>query len=158
MSSSWHRRAIPAEAIAFELLQQGLSVVIPVTGSSMLPFLRSEDLVTLAPLDRGPALGDVVAFRRPDGRMVLHRVVSVEPQRILVRGDAARVVDGWITPDQVTARVVAVERGGTALRFGLGSESKLIALASRFGLLVWVLAPCRVWIRNRARVAESTTA
>ena len=151
MRKPWSQRAIAAEALAFEMLSEGYSVQIPMTGSSMSPFVRDSDLVTLTPLDRDPVRGEIVAFRRPDSRMIVHRVVAIDSGKLLLRGDAARVADGWIDAHGVIGRVSAVERSGTERNLGLGFESGMISIVSRLGILVWMLAPLRFWLRRRNR-------
>lgn len=120
-------------ALAGDLLGRGTSVRIRVTGSSMSPFIRSGDVVTLVPPpSRGVRLGDVIAFSPQPGRMVVHRVVAGTARAPLTRGDAALAID---EPGTVLGAVVQVERAGRALRLGLGRERLLIALAQRWGLL-----------------------
>ena len=93
------------------LLDEGKrDIPIPVSGTSMTPFLSPGDTVYVSrtPLFRR---GDIVLFRRPDGRYVLHRLLSADEERCLLRGDAQS------TPESVPAaclraRVEAVRRRG----------------------------------------------
>ena len=139
-----------ADALALELLAEGLSVEIPVTGSSMAPFVRSGDVLRLAPLVAPACRGDVVAFPRPDGRMVVHRVVAAAGDRLLTRGDAVPQADGWIAAAALAGRVVSVERRGRATRWGLGPGALLIAWLSRRGLFAPAMRPWR-WLVRRIR-------
>ncbi|MEM7349310.1 MAG: S24/S26 family peptidase [Acidobacteriota bacterium] len=140
------------EALLTELLAEGLSVEIPVTGASMSPYIRSRDVITLAPLADEPVRrGDVVAFPRPGGRLVVHRVIDLDDGRILTRGDAAPRADGWIDRETVVGRVTAIERRGRSVRFGVGWGPLAIAMASRTGLLCLVFKPIRWWFRTVQR-------
>lgn len=70
------------------LAQGGESVPVPVSGTSMCPFLRPGDVVNLSSLTRPPRRGDVVLFTRANGRYVLHRIWKVLPDGIcLLLGD-----------------------------------------------------------------------
>lgn len=134
------------DPLVLELLAEGMSVEVPVTGDSMSPFIRDLDVVTLVPLGHEPPRrGDVVAFPRPDGRLVIHRVVASAGGRLRTRGDAAGLADGWIDAEILIGRVEKIERRGRRVRLGLGAERALIALLSRAGLLAPLLRPVR-WL------------
>ncbi len=126
-----------------DLLAEGTSVEIPVTGDSMSPCIRGSDVVTLEPIDdRELRLGDVVAFPRPDGRLVIHRVVTLEAKRLRTRGDATSAADAWIDQQRLVGRVSKVRRQTRETRWGLGPGRGLIAVFSRAGwlrLLFWPL-------------------
>ncbi len=93
------------EPLVLDLLAGGVSVELPVTGGSMSPHVRSGDVLTLAPIDdRRLRLGDVVAFPRPEGRLVIHRVVALEEGRLRTRGDAASRADAWIDGESLIGR------------------------------------------------------
>ncbi len=149
LGSSAESLGFSAEGLVFELLAEGMAVEIPVTGASMSPFIRGLDVLSLAPLDRGAiARGDVVAFPRPGGRMVVHRVVAATGDQLLTRGDAAPQPDAWIAAAMAAGRVESVARRGRLVRWGLGPEAPLIAWLSRFGLLAPLLRPVR-WLVRR---------
>ncbi len=142
-------------ALVLDLLAGGMSVEIPVTGGSMSPCIRGLDVVTLAPAgDRRVRRGDVVAFARPDGRLVIHRVVAFEAERVRTRGDAASQADPWIGRASLVGHVEGVSRRGRRARWGLGPGRSLIALLSRAGLLLHLLRPVRWLTRIRRRTAD----
>ncbi len=127
-----------------DLLAEGTSVEIPVTGDSMSPCIRGSDVVTLEPVDGEEVrLGDVVAFTRPDGRLVIHRVVALDAKRLRTRGDATSAADAWIPQQSVIGRVEKVGRRGRTTRWGLGLGRVLIAVLSRAGWLRLVFWPLR---------------
>jgi signal peptidase I len=114
----------------------GGALAITATGSSMAPFIRAGDVVTLHALTRPPRMGDVVAASFPDGaQLVIHRVVGRGARGLRVKGDATSFEDGWFEQDQVLARVAKVERLGRPVRWGLGRERWAIAALSRARLL-----------------------
>ena len=64
-----------------------------VVGVSMLPLLRQNvDTVIIEPLTAPAKKYDVVLFRR-DGQLVLHRIVAVEEDCYIIRGDNAPGID-----------------------------------------------------------------
>lgn len=83
-----------------------------VTGASMVPFLFNQRSLVFLEKDTGyvPKKGDIVFFARPDGAMVLHRVLEVrEDGTLLINGDA----QSWtevIVPEQILARVTHIRR------------------------------------------------
>ena len=63
-----------------ELLAQGQSVSLTVTGESMSPFLRhGRDQIRLAAVTAPPQRGDMVFFRRRNGQYIMHRVLRRMP-------------------------------------------------------------------------------
>jgi hypothetical protein len=95
------------------------------SGGSMYPTIRDADPVLLAPLARRVRRGQVVLV--PLGpRLMLHRVVDVQGDIVLTRGDARQRNDAPVPRRDVFARAVAVRRQTTittlvvTLRFGVG--------------------------------------
>jgi len=94
------------------------------SGGSMHPTIRHADPVLLAPLARRPRRGQVVLV--PLGpRLMLHRVVDVQGDVVLTRGDARQRNDAPVPRRDVFAHAVAVRRQTTVttlvvtLRFGV---------------------------------------
>ncbi|HOL17759.1 MAG TPA: S26 family signal peptidase, partial [Bacillota bacterium] len=113
--------------------ERGVPLRTMVRGSSMYPFIRNNDVVTIAPLNgRLPRIGEVVACTHPvTGRLVIHRVIKKNAHGWLLQGDNCPRADGEVTGDQIIGRVIRIERGGREVRLGLGAERKLIALLNR---------------------------
>ncbi len=78
-----------------------------VTSSSMWPTLKKGDLVFLKGVDRPEdlAVGDIIGFELDDGGFAIHRVVSIEADRITTKGDANREADPVMSFDRVIGRV-----------------------------------------------------
>lgn len=106
-------------------------------GSSMYPFIRDSDIVTISPLgERIPQPGDVVAFlRMPSGRLVVHRVTTRQGIGLLAQGDGLAESDGVVSHDDVIGIVSRVERQGREVRLGLGPERRVIGALQHLGLL-----------------------
>ncbi len=126
---------VPLEGLMRGLLEEGTAVTVDVTGSSMTPFIRSGDAVTLRPTPAASArLGDTLAVLRPGERLRVHRLIRRRPT-LQTRGDAAPESDPPVHDHEVLARVEQVKRGGRRVRLGLGPERIALALLSRWGFL-----------------------
>ena len=67
--------------VLLDALARGESVRVRVQGVSMLPWLREGDRVCVRPAaGRRLRRGDVVLFRRPPARLILHRIVGVRTE------------------------------------------------------------------------------
>ena len=106
-------------------------------GGSMFPFIRSGDVLTIAPVgDARLRPGDVAAARvAGSGRLAVHRIVASRGRAYLFRGDNSSEADRWIPVADVLGVVVRVERRGRRVRLGLGPDRFLIAFLNRIGLL-----------------------
>lgn len=129
-----------------ELLAQGQSVSLTVTGESMSPFLRhGRDQIRLAAVTAPPQRGDMVFFRRRNGQYIMHRVLRRMPDgNYAVIGDGQQQVEFPIAPEQIFAVVTQVCRKGV----WLGPES----FWWRFFAGPWLtLLPLRPLLRRMAR-------
>ena len=82
-------------------------------GTSMLPFFRPErDLMIVEPAAGRLKKYDVALYRRPDGRYVLHRVLSVRPRDYAIRGDNAERMEYGITDREILGVMTAFVRDG----------------------------------------------
>lgn len=83
-------------------------------GVSMLPLLRQgRDLLTVEA--KGPArckAGDVVLFRRPNGQLILHRIVAVRAADYVLRGDNCTGDEAGVTEEQILGVMTGFVRGG----------------------------------------------
>lgn len=129
-----------------ELLAQGQSVSLTVTGESMSPFLRhGRDQIRLAAVIAPPQRGDMVFFRRRNGQYIMHRVLRRMPDgNYAIIGDGQQQVESPIAPEQIFAVVTQVCRKGV----WLGPES----FWWRFFAGPWLtLLPLRPLLRRMAR-------
>lgn len=98
---------------ALELLHEYFSRGEPfrlvVTGTSMVPFLRSgKDSVLLSPLSKPPKRGQIFLFRMGD-RLVLHRLWKITEKGWIMNGDGQVKLER-IQAEQVEAVVTHVIR------------------------------------------------
>ena len=136
-----------------DLLAEGWSVEMEVTGGSMAPCLLDGDVVTVAPIRGAPELGDIVVWvdRR---RLLVHRVVARHPvvdgpPLWVTRGDAVPFADPAADLSEFLGTVVAARRRGRPLRWGLGRGRRTIARLSRWGWWAFVAGPWRWWVRRQ---------
>jgi hypothetical protein len=119
------------------------------SGGSMSPFIRSGDIITIAPVRGAIHIGDVLAFRQLEGgQLRVHRVIARRTRAFLLRGDNGCHSDGWVTAEMILGRISRIEHKDRSVRFGLGPEKLFIALLSRLDLLrkivraaCWLLRP-----------------
>ena len=102
-----------------ELLEETDNVPLVISGSSMTPFLvHHRDTVYLSKISRPLKRGDMILYRRANGKYILHRIYRTEPNTYTLVGDAQTTLEQGISPDQVLALVTAVHRKGNLLKPG----------------------------------------
>lgn len=103
--------------VLVDLMEQGHTVSLTITGNSMSPFLaHGRDRICFrkpaGPLKRG----DMAFFRRRNGAYVMHRVCRVDPAgNYYLVGDGQQDIEGPVAPEQVLGVVTRVCRKGTWL-------------------------------------------
>ncbi len=99
---------------ADELLRQGKSVQLPITGYSMYPLLvPGRDRVILAPADHMPyRRGDVMLYRREKGILVLHRIWKRKKDGYYMVGDNQKEIEGPLREDQLIGVMTGMIRDG----------------------------------------------
>ena len=120
-------RRLPTELIA-DLLTRGHSVRFQARGDSMHPIIRDEDYLHIVPHDGSPITrGDVVLTLSERG-LTVHRVVDIDGDVIITRGDNAAAPDPSLHSSRILGRVSYVERDGAQQRMDRLSP---VALAAR---------------------------
>jgi hypothetical protein len=90
------------------LLKQGISVQLRVSGNSMQPLLRGDEILEIAPLaGQMPRLGDLLLFRTQDNKALVHRVIwrHWRQGRVQTQGDACLACDAPIPVAFIFGRV-----------------------------------------------------
>lgn len=127
----------------------------------MFPFIKDGDVITIAPLRPGAepcvrtcGIGHVVAFINPmNQRLVVHRIIGRHKSGFLIMGDnTQRPVAEMVERDGILGRVVRIERGQHRVWLGLGPERYAIAVLSRAGMLLPVIARAEVLTRLLRRL------
>lgn len=121
------------------------SLRFQVTGSSMYPFIKNGDIVTVSPPPAGDmSLGRAVAFVNPrTKKLAIHRIVGKKSDSYIIKGDAISSIDGFVPKKDILGCVSRVERGGKDFPLGLGIGRIMIAFLSKRNML-----PLIFWFWN----------
>ena len=113
-----------------EQLANGKSVIFSPRGVSMRPLIRQgKDSVVISPITESPAKYDIIFYRYPDGKYVLHRIVKVTEDGYLCLGDNTYWYE-TVKNDYVLAVVTAFRRGRR--QFDVSNR--------------WYRLYCRIWV------------
>ncbi len=105
-------------------------------GPSMNPTLKAGDGLSVIPYgNRKIHVGDVVVFREPEGKNnIVHRVVAVESQGIITRGDNNINIDSWVLlPYDIIGRVISAQRENRSVTIHGGAWGRI------FAPLLWII-------------------
>lgn len=99
--------------ILHRLVEEGHEVCVPISGSSMTPFLAHErDTVCFQTPDRPLRAGDMVFFQRRTGQYIMHRICRIKKDGYYIVGDAQSDVEGPIAREQIFGLVTRARRKG----------------------------------------------
>lgn len=95
-----------------EKIENGGTVQLPITGTSMLPLLVwGRDTVELIKCEN-PQKYDIIFYRRDDGHFVLHRIVGKDEKGLVLCGDNQVKKEYGITEKHIIAVVKSFTRKG----------------------------------------------
>jgi GNAT superfamily N-acetyltransferase len=111
--------------LSAEILRQGGSFQFRAHGSSMAPFIRDGDLLTVTPCDPAAlVVGNVALYRTRRDRVVAHRVVRKSVQRggwtLVTQGDARLHPDSPVPGDCLLGRITRIQRGDRVFQLDRG--------------------------------------
>ena len=131
-----------------EVLSNGASLRVRVTGRSMKPFLRGGEVLTIRQVScLSLGRGDLILFRNNDDLPVLHRIIKKRKSGdgtfcVLTKGDALMAFDGEITGERVLGKVFRIER---TLRSGKTRHMHMNSLFYRgMNFLIAVLGSLKI--------------
>ncbi len=104
-----------AELLPFieEAFNRNATFKIPITGTSMNPFLvQGRDFVFLKKPNLPLEIGDIPLYRRDDGVFVLHRIVGKDENGYIMCGDNQFLLEKNITDSHIIGVVCTVCRDG----------------------------------------------
>ncbi len=136
------------------VLGRGACFRFQAKGYSMSPFIRDKDIITISQIPADTVRpGNVAAVINPlNNAVIVHRVIARTENGILLKGDNLTANDGIFTYDAIAGIVTNVERNGKRVRLTSASAQKLIAVASRSGLLNSHILPFLRKVKNAARL------
>ncbi len=138
------------QAVLEKWREAGEKHLIPITGRSMLPFIREGDRALVAHGCQGIRPGDVIVFRQGES-LIAHRVIRLlADHTFLTRGDNAEQFDAPVPGEAVLGRVLAIQRGAQVMRLHTTAWSitgRLIVMGTLAGgqLYRWV-RPLKRWL------------
>lgn len=113
-----------------EKIENGGTVQIPITGTSMLPLLVwGRDSALLCKCERAQK-GDIIFYRRDDGHFVLHRIIGKDENGYILCGDNQWVKEYGIEDRHIIGVVNSITRNGKKI----GVDNK----AYRFYNKLWM--------------------
>lgn len=119
------------------------NIPVPLSGSSMTPFLHDGDTVFLNLPKQEPKPGDILLYQRGDGQYVLHRVIRIKGDTLWMLGDAQMEKEP-IGRDQIRAMATAVIARGQKLF----PDSERWLLFSKWWRRLIPLRPAIAWMHN----------
>lgn len=106
-------------AVLRELIEKGHQVSLLISGSSMSPFLiHHRDTIYFKKPDRELRVGDMVFYRRGNGKYIMHRIRRIRPEGFYMIGDAQWEIEGPLQREQIFGLITAVERKGKLIQPG----------------------------------------
>ena len=109
----------------------GMAVVL---SGSMEPELSVDDVILVQQQD-GYEVGDVVVYQS-GGALVVHRIVRIDGEKVVTKGDANNAEDGEMDIGMIKGRVIGHANGaGTAVRLLKSPMVSIALLAAAIFLL-----------------------
>lgn len=126
------------------LSQDKQTMKIQCLGNSMSPFIRDRNILTIRPFDRNKPVhkGDIVAVAIHDARRILvHRVIDFNEQRVLLKGDGNIENDGWFDIADILGIVQRIETESGVGYTPRHWQNAVIAMGSRFNVIRHMFLP-----------------
>lgn len=99
---SWNARSLTGNELPMPM---GYGAALVLTGS-MEPTIMADDLILVSAHESYDA-GDIVVYQ--SGRiLVVHRILRMEENAIITKGDANQAEDEPVAPEQIKGKVIAV--------------------------------------------------
>lgn len=98
-----------------ETLENGGTVELPITGTSMFPLLKAGRDTVIIKADNSYNVGDIIFYRRDDGHFVLHRIVGTDENGYVLCGDNQVALEQNITKKHIIAKVIEIHRDGKTI-------------------------------------------
>ena len=129
-----------------EELEKNGRLIYTNVGDSMMPLLRQRrDLVIIEKRPEGRCRKyDVVLYRRPNGKHVLHRILKVRKNDYVICGDNRRVREFGVPDEWIIGVLTGVVRDGRQINV---TDRRYRLYAHLWCDFFWIRAAL-IWIRN----------
>lgn len=139
-----------------ELVEEGISVEVPVFGLSMFPFLLPGNIVRIENVELSSInTGDIIVFKQNE-KLVLHRVVKLIEQSIITKGDSLIREDDIANQAYIIGKVVEYgtkDKMNTVNTFSFKLYSKIIIYSRWFN--GYILNPLSIiWFKFFRRAED----
>jgi len=118
MDSELQRRTASACELVADVASNFGKVCLRVTGASMIPAVWPGDVIHVRRSNPAELRPGQIALHRRYGSLVVHRIVRIEGNRIITRGDTLLEDDPAIPAVDVLGRVDSMVRSGRLLYHG----------------------------------------
>lgn len=101
------------EPVIIEVLENNSTVTITASGTSMEPLIHDgKDNVVLKKPGGDFRIGDIVLYKRNNGKLVLHRIIGKDENGFILRGDNQLLKEYGISESQIIAVLDSIEKNG----------------------------------------------
>ena len=95
--------------LMLEAFNDNKTFSFPIKGTSMLPLLKNDDVVTIKKIENDIKKGDILLFKRNDGSFILHRVNKIKKDHYLIVGDHQTPLEK-VLYEQIIAKVINYQK------------------------------------------------
>lgn len=136
-----------------ELKEKGVLIYTNV-GTSMRPLIRQgKDVMIIKSVDTGKLKKmDVPLYKRKNGQYVLHRIIKVNKDGYVIRGDNTYSNEYGVTDHQILGVLTGVIRNGKEISV----NSFWYKVYSYFWLYTYYIRKVVVWMKRKNRLSKST--
>jgi ATP-binding cassette subfamily B protein len=139
------------------LLDSQQQVKLRVGGTSMFPFLKHGDIITISKCSISELrIGDVVVFKT-DGKWIAHRLLKIILKNnktfLLTKGDTCRFKDPLFAEEQYAGKVISFERKLKEKKTDASLLSFISIFIARFSVLLSPFFMYNVWFRLKVKNA-----
>lgn len=99
------------------MLYSGKEIELTVTGTSMMPLLKNRvDSVVLTKIKAPLKKGDIILYKRKNGKYILHRILKILDGEYFLIGDNQTDIEKGIFEENIIAVVISFNRKGKSHR------------------------------------------
>jgi signal peptidase I len=107
-----------------DILKQNIPIRLKTRGSSMLPFIRSGDYITIRYIRwEELKIGDIIAYSDNGyNNITCHRLVKIEGSILITKGDSHNQGYERILPNSLLGKLISIEHGRNKLNLEAGFQ------------------------------------